>query len=180
MVHPLITTFAVLIYAAPAFPQDREKQPAAAPAENTHPKVEPAGGQKLPQVAQLRDKATRLRRDAEPFSQHASASLRNADLALKNISSGDAALKNLSSNPVFASAAADIKACIAKQQEAAAKHQAAAKADQDQAAKLLAQAQDLEKQAGSLEKPAPTPPSVTTRTPVSPVPKPGTKPPGKG
>ena len=180
MVHPLITTIALLISAAPAFPQARDKQPAAAPAETPKPKVEPTGGQTLPQVAQLRDRATRLRRDAEPFSQNASASLRHADLALKNINSGDAALKELGSNPVFANAVAGIKADIAKQQEAAAKHQAAAKADQAQAAKLLAQAQELEKQAGSLEKPAPTPPSVTTKAPVSAVPKPGTKPPGKG
>lgn len=176
----LTVPLVLMVLAGPAFGQEKDKKKQAPPAQGpARPRVEPTGGLPLSQVTQLRDQATRFRRDAEAFHVHASSGLRNADAALKSVSQGDSALKELGANPAFAKAVADIQASIAQQKEAEAKHRAAAKADQEQAAKLLAQAQDLEKKAADLEKPAPAP-TPTPKTPAPDTTKPGTKPPGKG
>lgn len=129
--------------------------------------------------SQLREQATRLRRNAATAQDKATVTLVRADRMTKDLREGEQALTDLGSNPVFAAALADIKADEERLNALASRLRAAAKALADAAAKEQAAAQELEKRAAELEKPTAPQPVVTAKVPVPPAAKPGPTPPKK-
>ena len=77
-----------------------------------------------------------------------------------SIAAGQRDLNDLGTNPVFASAVADLKKDVAINQKKEADERAAAKAERDAAAQLEKDAAALEQQAAGLEKPVVPPPVI--------------------